>query len=209
LHFRAVLSRMPLAAVEALVDRLAGQSPDLPGVMADAATAAAFAGQWAERRRTPATPVEGQRLYRLAVLRPPVGVPGHLRQATHGERSLLVRWGSGFMEETGGHPLSPEEIVDRHLGSGGLWVWEDGGPVSMAAVSPPVAGVARIGYVYTPRERRRHGYAGACVAAVSQGIRAGGSEAVLFTQLQNPSSNAVYRRIGYEPAVELVIYRFG
>ena len=213
-RFRTVVSAPRPGAVEALVDVMAGDVmagdvPELSGVMAGAATAAAFAGQWAERRRVPAWPVEGQRLYRLVELHQPGGVPGGPRQAGAGDRDLLVGWAGHFMAEIGGHPLPPEEVVDRHLATGGLWVWEAGEPVSVAAASPPVAGVSRIGYVYTPPGHRRQGYAAACVAAVSERVQAGGSECVLYTQLQNPTSNAVYRRLGYRPVVELVVYRFG
>jgi predicted GNAT family acetyltransferase len=31
---------------------------------------------------------------------------------------------------------------------------------------------------------------------------------ILYTQLGNPTSNAIYRAIGYEPVVEVVRYRF-
>ena len=48
---------MPLDAVTAVVDGI-----QLPGVSGEAGTAAAFAGHWAERTRSPARPVAGQRI---------------------------------------------------------------------------------------------------------------------------------------------------
>lgn len=38
---------------------------------------------------------------------------------------------------------------------------------------------------------------------------AGASQCVLYTQLSNPQSNAISRRLGYEPVVEQLRYRFG
>jgi GNAT superfamily N-acetyltransferase len=212
-EFRAVVGRAEPAVVDVLVEAVAEEAPDLAGVMADAATAAAFAGRWAERRRVPVSPIEGQRIYRLGRLRHPQGTPGRLRQADPADRDLLVGWAAGFLEETGVGPLGPGDVIDGHLRAGRLWVWEDGEPVSVAGASPVVAGVSRIALVYTPPERRRRGYAAACVAALSERVLAPGpgraSTCILYTQLQNPTSNAVYRGIGFEPVVELVIYRFG
>ena len=81
LTFHASVTPMPVAAIEPLVDGLADVDPGLPGVSGAASVAARFAGRWAELLKVPATPVEGQRLYELRVLRPPVGVPGELRAA--------------------------------------------------------------------------------------------------------------------------------
>jgi predicted GNAT family acetyltransferase len=72
-----------------------------------------------------------------------------------------------------------------------------------------VAGVSRIGLVYTPPPQRRKGFAGACTAAVTEAaLRAGAEQCVLFTQLANPQSNAIYRRLGYEAVAEQLRYSF-
>ena len=36
-----------------------------------------------------------------------------------------------------------------------------------------------------------------------------GDRSILYTQLANPISNAIYRRIGYEAVGEILSYRFG
>ena len=75
---------------------------------------------------------------------------------------------------------------------------------------PAVAGQARIGPVYTPPERRGQGFGGAVTAAVSQAARdAGVAEVLLYTDLANPTSNALYQRLGYEPVSRRAIYAFG
>ena len=65
LDFHATITPAPPDAVAALADCAAQIAPDLPGVSGEAATAARFAGCWAELLATPAAPVEGQRLYQL------------------------------------------------------------------------------------------------------------------------------------------------
>jgi predicted GNAT family acetyltransferase len=64
--------------------------------------------------------------------------------------------------------------------------------------------------VYTPPEHRGRGYASACVAALSAHVLATDADTcILFTQLANPTSNAIYRAIGYEPVMEVTRYGFG
>ena len=68
----------------------------------------------------------------------------------------------------------------------------------------------RIGYVYTPPESRARGYASALVAAVSQKmLDEGFAFCVLYTDLSNPTSNAIYARVGYEPVADVLDMTFG
>jgi predicted GNAT family acetyltransferase len=56
---------------------------------------------------------------------------------------------------------------------------------------------------------RGHGYASAATAAVSQAaLEAGLREVVLYTDLANPTSNAVYQRLGYLPVEDRVVLSF-
>jgi predicted GNAT family acetyltransferase len=69
--------------------------------------------------------------------------------------------------------------------------------------------VPRIGPVYTPAEHRGHGYAAALTAAVAEDALAKGAVAVtLFADAANPTSNNVYRRIGFREVAWVVDLRF-
>ena len=87
------------------------------------------------------------------------------------------------------------------IARGALFLWEAGGaPVSMALVAGRTRHGVRIGYVFTPRDRRGRGYAGALTAALSQLMLDQGARfCVLCTDLANPTSNALYPRVGYRP----------
>ena len=66
----------------------------------------------------------------------------------------------------------------------------------------------RVGPVYTPPGYRNRGYAGACVAALSQLLLDRGyGFCFLYTDLANPTSR-IYQQIGYEPVCDVVEYRF-
>ena len=210
LNFSVSVTPMGDEAIEAMVDAAQTAGVVFPGVTGDAATASRFAGVWTERTRTAASPESGQRIYEVDEVGAPTGVPGALRVADAGDRDLLIDWLGWFAEDTG-EPVDPLTTVDRRLPLGELWVWMDERheqPVSMAALTPAVAGVARVQAVYTPRHRRGRGYASACVAAVSASARAAGDRCILYTDLANPTSNAIYRSIGYRGVAEVLRYRF-
>lgn len=204
----AGVTRMGAEALDALVPRVLHTAADLPGVVGEARTVAGFAGRFATLRKIGAQPAEGQRLYRLGTLFPPTGVPGFLRLADPAEAALVAAWGEGFDRDTGdGHGATSARAF---LAAARLYFWDvDGQPVAMASRQVSVGGTARISLVYTPPEHRRRGYAGACTAALCQlCLDTDATSCMLFTQLSNPTSNAMYQRIGFEPLMEIVRYRF-
>ena len=85
--------------------------------------------------------------------------------------------------------------IERNL----LSVWDDdGAPVSLIGRTVAVAGVPRIGPVYTPPALRGRGYASTAVAALSRRLLdRGARRVVLFTDLGNPTSNKIYAEVGY------------
>lgn len=209
LDFAATLTPMPPEAVAALVESIADRGVALPGVSGEADVASRFAGAWTERTGTAALPTMGLRLYELERAVPPTGVSGALRPATAADHDVLVAWVRAFEDET--HDVRTADIpaaVGRRLAAGELWLWDDGGPVSMAALTEPVAAVARVQLVYTPAHRRQRGYATASVAALSQQVLDAGLRPVLYTDLGNPTSNRIYRAIGYRAVAECLKYRF-
>ena len=208
LHFFASLTPTSPEAVAALVDAIAETAVTLPGVNGEAATAARFAGQWTERVGSAAFPVEGQRIYELTRTPRATAADGRMRRATLDDRGLVLAWTRSFFTDVGEEARGLEPMVGRRLEAGHFWLWEDGGPVSMAANPEPVEGVVRVQGVYTPPERRNRGYAGARVASLSRRMQEAGHRCLLYTALGNPTSNSVYRRIGYRAVAEGLRYRF-
>jgi predicted GNAT family acetyltransferase len=91
-----------------------------------------------------------------------------------------------------------------------LVLWEvEGTPVSMAGYSGSTPNGIRVAPVYTPPENRGKGFAGACVAALSQKLLDDGRKfCFLYTDLANPTSNHIYQTIGYEPVADATVYSF-
>jgi GNAT superfamily N-acetyltransferase len=197
------------AAIEALAADLDAAGIPVPGTTGPVEAARAFAGSWCARHGLTSWLAVAERIYRLERVVPPVGVPGRVRIATEADRDLLVGWVDAFLAEAM-HRATPEEasvLVDRSFRAGTRtwYLWEDAGrPVSVAASGGPTPNGIRIGPVYTPPELRRRGYASAVTAAASQAELDRGRRFIfLFTDLSNPTSNKIYRQIGYEPVIDI------
>ncbi|MFD5025837.1 GNAT family N-acetyltransferase [Streptomyces sp. NPDC058373] len=198
-------------AARQLARSLAGDEGPVPsGVRARPEPARAFAEEWTRLTGHVSRLAFRTRLYRLGTLHRPAPPPGRARTAGEGDRATLERWYEGFADDVGlTVGLAADVWVDAALARGGIRLWEDEGrPVAMAVATLPVGGSARVATVYTPPELRGRGYAGAVTADLSARVTARGDEAVLFTDLANPTSNGLYRRLGYEPVAEFEEYAF-
>ncbi|MGC0331289.1 putative GNAT family acetyltransferase [Streptomyces sp. SAI-170] len=210
---RLGLTPVTAAQADSLAAHLVAVGRPVPGVSAEAETARLFAEAW--QRHTGATSAvrQRQRLYRLDTLTVPRPVPaGRPRIAEQADRELLVRWFGEFHrdigEDDGGRGGS---WADARLSYGGVTLWEapDGTPLSMAGLTPLIAGQIRVAPVYTPAHLRGRGYAGAVTAEVSRlAWERGADQVLLFTDLANPTSNALYQRIGYRPVADFTACDF-
>jgi ribosomal protein S18 acetylase RimI-like enzyme len=205
--WRALLSPMPPEAVAALEEALAAVDPDAPGVHGPPAEAALFAELRAARgggRRV--RPGMAQRLYVLGDLAPPAGVPGAARRVGEPDVPMVARWWGDFgAEAVPGSPRADlDQVVRRRMRAGAVELWEvDGEPTALGGWVGPVAGLARIGPVYTPRRHRRHGYGSAVTAAcAADALRCGADTVLLYADLSNPTSNSIYQRIGFRPVAD-------
>jgi predicted GNAT family acetyltransferase len=212
--FNQVLSEVDdPAAVDVIVEALSGE--DLPGVLGPTDAARRFATRWTRLTGRPARRATAERIHRLERVTPPARpASGHWRVAEPSDRELIAGWVTAFSLEVGQAPAPrPLEAADRWIAGTyrRLYLWEDGGEVvSIAGAGGETPSGIRIGPVYTPPDRRGHGYASAVTAAASQDQLDRGRRFVfLFTDLANPTSNKIYRAIGYEPVCDVDEYRFG
>lgn len=211
--FQLVISEIDdPAAIPLLADDLAER--DLPGAIGPVDHVRTFMEERAARGGLPSRLTTSERIFRLTAVTPPPPVPGRSRVAEPADRALVERWLDAFMrealEETA--PDDIESMTDRWLSRRGrtLYLWEDdsGEVVSLAGVGSKTPNGVRIGPVYTPPEARNRGYASALVATISQAeLDAGRRFCFLFTDLANPTSNHIYRTIGYEPVRDVDMWR--
>ncbi|MFE4515235.1 GNAT family N-acetyltransferase [Kitasatospora sp. NPDC056783] len=203
----------PAVAAELAVELAAAgtEFTTVAGVGGGVGPARAFAAAWTAATGTEHSVRFGQRLYRLAESADPPRPPaGRHRLAGPADRALAVRWYEEFLAEVGVELADVPRAVDQRIADGALHLWEDGGrPVAMAGSSVILAGMSRIGPVYTPAESRGRGYGTAVTAAASARVRSlGAAEVLLYTDLANPTSNSIYQQIGFRPVEDSLVLDF-
>jgi hypothetical protein len=207
-------------ALAALAESVAGE--ELPGVVGTEPEVHEFAELWCRHTGATARTNMRQGVYALEHVEPLPAAAGSARAAGPDDRELALRWWIAFGEEVlhEGGPGRERAVqsVDHRLSAPrtGLVLWEDGGePVSLAGWGGPTLNGIRIGPVYTPPELRGRGYATALTAEVSQQLLdgrlfdGGRRFCFLYTDLGNPTSNAIYERIGYRLVAEAAEVVFG
>jgi RimJ/RimL family protein N-acetyltransferase len=195
------LPPMPDGAGAAVAQAFLDAGREVGGANGGPATTAEFVDCWSAATGAHAQLERAEGLHVLDTLVPP-SVPGRPRPATPDDAELCESWFVAFHAESS--PLEPPQqqvpaVVAQRIRRGVLMLWDDGvQPVSLAGWHRPVAGVGRVGPVYTPPRHRRRGYAAGVTAAASRAVLdAGGERVMLFTDLANPTSNGIYARLGY------------
>lgn len=199
--------REPLAA-RVLAERLG----ELPGVMGTLPGVDVFVAARPEKAHR----TMSQGVFELTELITPGRGAGTSRPANPRDRDLLVSWNEAFQEEAEGQitPGAAERLVDHRLAGPAdeyaLWVHEvDGVVVAMSGHTGPTPHGIRIGPVYTAPRLRRNGYASRLVATGCQWLLDKGRRfCFLYTDLENPTSNSIYRSIGFRQIAESAQYSF-
>lgn len=209
-----VVSRGFHEAAKPLVHAAIERRLDLPGVVGPEEDVDALVEAWLRVRDCRPREPMAQMLYELRRIDWPAGVPGRMRGMTEADVELVAQWVRAFHRDAlPQEPYSEEQAranAQARPALGMTYLWEvEGVPVAMAALARPTRHGISVNAVYTPPEHRRRGYASALVAAVSgEGLERGYAFCVLYTDLSNPTSNAIYQKIGYRPVSRSTNVRF-
>jgi len=206
------LLAMPEEAAVALARALHERGEELGGVNGALPTVRLVAEEYARLAGRTVRVAEETRLFELGDLVEPELPEGQLRMATVDDLDLALAWYRSFGREAAeqaGHEddhamFEDEAGMLRRIEEGRIWFWVDdrGERVHLTGHNLPSFGVARIGPVFTPKKHRGHGYASAAVAEISRMLRDAGSRVTLFTDQANPTSNAIYQRLGYRAVAD-------
>jgi hypothetical protein len=205
------------AAIEALIAGIKTDELEVPGVTGNRPTIERFVAKWDSEAPVAARLLMAQGVFALEQVASIEPTSGSARIAVHEDLELIESWTWDFMMEAlPDEPRMAERMRDaikRLLDQetpGAHWLWSHGGqPVSLSTHKAPTGHGIRIGPVYTPPEHRRNGYASSLVAAQSQWLLDNGYDfCFLYTDLANPTSNAIYERIGYRQVAEAAMYGF-
>jgi predicted GNAT family acetyltransferase len=212
---------MPVEAAQALAREVATHDDNVPWVVGSELIVAAFLRAYRSSRTLGSSrKVRRGRcdvIYEAGEMARP-NVEGLSRMATMEDFDVAYQWNLDFMEFIDGvAPSSDErdrEALRARLTAGALWFWcVEQTPVSMAGhasrVQTPGDVITRVGPVYTPAGLRHRGYGAAITASLTDSLQRAGSRVMLYADAANPTSNGVYRRIGYHIVDQVTRYEFG
>jgi predicted GNAT family acetyltransferase len=142
---------------------------------------------------------------------------GSFRLASDADLDLTSAWYAAFTREAdlpANERANPDEariFAGTLTKAGTLYVWcdENGDAVAMANRARETPGGSCLNLVYTPRDKRGRGYAGAVCWHLSKKILDEGRFAFLYTDLRNPVSNGLYKKLGYKAVGDQGSYAFG
>ena len=206
---------MDAASIPILVDWLAQQTPDLPGVLGPKAAVAEFCRLWELRTGKSMVVAMAERIHCLHRVDSSTLAPTSrtFRPARHEDAELLAEWAEAFDEEAKNPIRAPREArlerMKASISEGRLFVIEDQGHVcSCAQLAGSTLNGRLINFVYTPPAQRRRGLATEIVARLSQlALDRGATFCALYTDLANPTSNSIYAKIGYRPVIDVDMAR--
>ena len=209
-----VLSPMSNIQAQQLADTLADSGVQVRIAEGPREAILSFSRQWSDATGAVHEHVMDQGLHELRSVDMPDLAGGRLIRAEAVHRPELSALVEGFVACFPHESMTPDGVakrVDRFIHEQRAFLWQDENEnsVSMAAIVRESPNASSISWVYTPPDHRRQGHAARVVATLSQAqLDAGKSACNLHTDLSNPTSNSVYRRIGYRQIAEAVRMRF-
>jgi hypothetical protein len=204
--FGAIITRAEAPALECLMDDLATKYETLPAVLGPEPAASIFAQRWSERAGTRTRPLMRMRLFVTRQVEPLTIHPlSALRVAGESDLPTVTPWAIAFNQEARtGTPLDPVRTIQEDVANHRLFVWDNGGAVSMATWAGRTDRSVRIGTAYTPPELRGRGYASACVAGLTRRLlERGAAFCCINTDLTNPTTNKIYPAIGHRAVCDI------
>ena len=212
--FKLLLSAGDTAAIPSLIAGVIEAGAPVSGMLGLDDMADAFAEAWRATTGATATPATAMTLYATREAIVPDGVPGALRAATDADAEWVADAYVAFYDE-----IEAEEHERRvarataaaMLRRGLVYLWEDADtPVSMVCFRYVTNKCVRIAPVWTPPALRGRRYASAAAGRLTgELLDAGVSWCALFADVDNPTSNNIYRRLGYNEACGLRVYDLG
>ena len=188
------------AAAAAFADDLVRDWPALQGVVGALAACEAFARRWKASTGRVHSLRAHLRQHSLSAVADVPAAPGAPRVAAEADLPWLID-GKSRSSSRSGFPIRPSAFGPgcrsasraATIGSGMI-----AAPAAFAGFNDAAPDFARIAPVYTFPEHRGRGYATALVAAISRELLARGKRRLfLTTDVANPTSNAIYARIGF------------
>lgn len=194
-----------------LIDYLSHEKIEIPGIIGPRELVLKLADCWKEKNRADYEIRFNQLIYTLDEIKYLPELAGQLKIARMEDLSLISKWFHLFMmealnqdDEAAAHKMALKKIKEEEI-----YIWFNQVELAMTSIARPTNNGITINYVYTPLSKRTNGYGTKLVAELSKRMLAKGYKfCTLFTNLDNPTSNSIYKKIGYEPIKRFISIAF-
>ncbi|KAH3744528.1 GNAT family N-acetyltransferase [Pelomyxa schiedti] len=193
----------------------------VPGILGTKECISAFAPVWCNLQGGSGAVTMKETLYYTTAVNQPNPMPsGHMEVCQPHHTALVGQWMTEFMQESLPHEpaeRAQEAVSDakNKVPKGQQFMWivtsADGQnlPVAMAGFTRETPNGIAIGNVYTPPNHRRNGYAAALTYTLTKKLLDGGKAFVsLYADVNNPTSNGIYQKVGFVPSSNWDFYVF-
>ena len=197
--------------VRFLTEYLRTEALEVPGILGEENSVHWFLERWNELTGQEAELQMHQGIYRLDALKEIRKGEGELVLAESAQQELVAGWLKQFSIETNTpiHEDSRQQAKDM-IDAQRVYLWKKGEEfVSMVCRARTTPHGATVNGVFTPDHFKKQGYASQAVWQLSnQLLREGFSFCALYTDLANPTSNSIYKKIGYQWIGSSKVYHF-
>ncbi len=196
--------------IEQLVHFIIENNLDLPGVLGEQQAVQWFIEACQKTGQFRAQLHMRQGIYRLDELRPVDIQPGKLVVADESHLSLAKQWFRQYATELD-EPMMKEQAektAESMIRNQKMHLWVvDGVPVSMVNQARVTPNGVTVNGVYTPDHFKKKGYATQATYHLTKKLLDSGyTFCSLYTDSDNPTSNSIYKRIGYEWVGNSTVY---
>lgn len=199
--YSLVLSSGDKSAILTLVKGLIERQIAVPGVFGRMDLADNFNQAWQGATGQIMRPGLAVALHATRQAPPARATPGRLRQAGQEDLETAIGFSEAFAQDprlSSAERISIPAGTEKRVAQGEIFLWDDSGAKSIAACKESISTGGRLNLVYTPPEHRRHGYASACVAALTRHrFERGWDWCALFIDTSDPAASGMYRNLGF------------
>ncbi|MFQ3545215.1 GNAT family N-acetyltransferase [Halobacillus rhizosphaerae] len=194
-----------------LTEYLRTEAHEVPGILGEENAVQWFLERWQELTGQETALQMHQGIYRLDKLEEIREGEGKLILAASGQEKLVAKWLEQFSIETNTPaPQDSEQQAKEMIDAERVYLWKKGEEfVSMVCRARTTPHGATVNGVFTPDQFKKQGYASQAVWQLSNLLlREGFSFCALYTDLANPTSNSIYKKIGYQWIGNSKVYHF-
>ncbi len=202
--------------IDKIIGSLCNQLRDnkLCAISAQPEFAKKFAEQYSKKTEISYKVSLGMESYQCPKVLKPENVQGKLIQAKLEHIDIVADFCAGFLFWCFGVTVTKESQIPNAkimIKSDNLFLWEvDNKICAMVNIAHRSVRYARINNVYTQPEQRKNGYASAMVAELSSILIKESLTPMLYADIKNPTSNNVYKSIGYKESgrIDNIVFNY-